>query len=123
MKKWLICLMLSVSFSSNVSADDDEWLNASESLEVLQNGKLIASGQYKLVEGMHTSVFLIGYAAFYCEFDSRFGSTAFKCKQGSLLPEGKWDEEFQKLLKEDSPIDNSSLDINKLNDALSIQSD
>jgi len=123
MKKWLICLLLSIFISSNVSADDDEWLNASESLDVLQNGKLISSGQYKLVEGMHTSVFMIGYAAFYCEFDSRFGSTAFKCKQGLLLPQGNWDEEFQNLIKEDIPVDNSSLDIDKLNDALTTQSD
>jgi hypothetical protein len=123
MKRWLICLILSVSFSSNVFAGDDEWLTASESLNVLQNGKLISSGQYKLIEGMHTSVFLIGYAAFYCEFDSRFGNTAFKCKQGSLIPEGEWDEEFKKLLKEDIPVDNSSLDIDILNDALSTQSD
>ena len=108
MKKWLICLLLSISFSSNVSADDDEWLNASESLEVLQNGKLISSGQYKLVEGMHTSVFLIGLRAYYCEFDNKVG-VLFKCKEQMLMPLINADEDFIKLWEEEYKNELSSI--------------
>lgn len=108
MKKWLICLLLSVSFSSNVSADNDEWLTASESLNVLQNGKLISSGQYKLMEYMHTSLFLIGLRAYYCEFDNR-GGVFFKCKEQMFIPYVNADDDFKKLWEEEFTNELSSI--------------
>ena len=43
MKKWLICLLLSVSFSSNVSADISDLADKNLADKILSSGKLLFS--------------------------------------------------------------------------------
>jgi hypothetical protein len=88
MKKWLICLLLSFSFSSHAS-DWDDRLTDEEALQVIKNGRLIASGQYLLVEDAYASLFLVNYIPFYCLFENAAGMTLFKCRQHLMMNLGK----------------------------------
>lgn len=88
MKKWLICLLLSFSFSSHAS-DWDDTLSEKDALHVIKNGRLIASGQYLLVEDAYASLFLVNDIPFYCLFENAEGGTLFKCRQQLMINLGK----------------------------------